>query len=386
MALSPTIPSLTPEQKVFWEKGFVENTQELLSFEPSALITFYELKYSRSILRFFSGVVEQKKDGKLTGLPFTKEIIYGGVPYYPIPCEDQGFEISSNNKFPRPRIKVSNIVNKFRKGNEGEAPEKYMVGERFMSTIMRSHNDLENARIKRFRVFLRFIDDENFGDAGNPFGDPNTFAVIEESNWVISQKINENKFYIEFELSSVFDVENVYSPARRMGSKYCSFIYRGEGCRYAGIPKTPKNNEKFTYIDPIDLQEKIITLKQRFPTEILEYDPTGIYNIGDSCFVSSPATYFDNSAGKDISFTIGEVNLSVIPVRTFYVCKRYNDGVDRKHPSSSPDYWIVDACDKTLEGCRRRFGDETVGLWDRKQLYYELPFGGFPGLDPLTYV
>lgn len=386
MALSPTIPSLTPEEKAYWEKGFVENTQELLSFEPSALITFYELKYSNSILRFFSGVVEEKKDGNLTGLPFTKEIIYGGVPYYPIPCEDEGFEINANNKFPRPKIKISNIVNKFRKGNDGEDKEKFMVGERFMSTIMRSHNDLENARIRRFRVFLRFLDNENFGEVGNPFGDPNTFAVIDESNWVISQKINENKFYIEFELSSVFDVENVYSPSRRMASKYCGFIYRGEGCRYAGIPKTPKNGDKFTYIDPWDYEEKTITLRQSFASEILEYDPTGVYNIGDSCFVSSPAVYDDNIAGKDQTFVIGGINLGVVPIRTFYVCKRYNDGALKKHPSTSPDYWIVDACDKTQQGCKKRFGEENLDIWDRKQLYYELPFGGFPGLDPLTYV
>jgi len=58
-------------------------------------------------------------------------------------------------------------------------------------------------------------------------------------------KIPENKFYIEFELSNAFDLENVTIPKRKVINNFCSWKYRGEGCKYQGDPVADSNNVKF---------------------------------------------------------------------------------------------------------------------------------------------
>lgn len=385
MSLPNTIPQLTEEQRAFFSQGYEENVRELLSFEPSSLITLYELEYGESTYRFFPGTVEEDKNGKLTGYPFTKEIFYDGKKYFPIPCEADGFEMSVGNKFPRPKIRISNIVNKFRSPNVNEEGFGYLSWHRFISTMMRSYNDLKDARINRKRIFLRFLDDVNF-DGGNPFGVPNSYAVIEESSWVISQKLNENKFFVELELTSVFDVEQCYTPNRRFGARYCSFVYRGEGCQYAGLPKTDKKGNWFKYKDPITGIEKDVTLIPQFSNEILEYDPTNAYRVGDVCFLTSPAIYCINEEGSDAKYNIGGINLDFQTVRTYYVCVKANDSSNKRNPALNADYWMVDSCNKSQSDCCLRFGEPDSSLYSDKQIYRQLPFGAFPGVDPLTYV
>lgn len=386
MSLPNTVPQLTEQQREFFSRGYEENVQELLSFEPSSLITLYEMTYGESTYRFFPGVIETEKDGKLTGYSFTKELIYNGKKYFPIPCEADGFEMSVGNKFPRPKIRVSNIVNKFRSPNVDEEGHGYMSWHRFISTMMRSYNDLRNARINRKKTFLRFIDDINF-DGGNPFGVPNPYAVIEDSSWVISQKLNENKFFVELELTSVFDVEQSYTPNRRFGARYCGFVYRGEGCQYSGLPKRDKNGDWFKSVNAVTGIKEDVVLIPQWPNQILEYDPTSNYKVGDVCFLISPATYCLNEESNDeIKYNIGGINLDFQTVKTFYVCIKANDSSNKRDPAINPDYWSPDSCDKTQAGCCLRFGEEGYSLYDNKQVYKQLPFGAFPGVDPLTYV
>lgn len=384
MALPNQIPQLTEEQKAFFAQGYKENLQELLSFEPSSLITFYELEFGESVYRFFSGVIEEEKNGKLTGYPFSKEIIYDGKKYFPIPCEADGFEVSSGNKFPRPKIRISNIVNKFRSPNVDEEGYAYMSWHRFISTMMRSYNELQDARLTRKKTFLRFIDDVNF-DGGNPFGAPNPYAVIDESAWIISQKTNENKFYIEFELTSVFDVEEAKTPNRRLGAKYCGFVYRGEGCRYSGLPISDKNGNWFKYLNRAGVSTDVV-LNVWQEGQIQEYDPTNSYHVGDVCYVLSVGNFCKNEEGKEAVYNIGGVNLDFLSLRTYYVCIKANDLQNKKDPTICPDYWVPDCCGKTLKDCCLRYGKKGYSIYNDVQVNYELPFGGFPGIDPLTYV
>jgi phage-related protein len=385
MAIQRYVPETVGDDPSEFLQGYNDNFSELMSFEPSALITLYTLDYSSSTYRFFPGVIEQPKDGKLTGFPFAKELIYDGDKYFPIPCEDEGFEASVGNKFPRPKIRISNIVNKFRDPNVNEAGSGYLSWHRFISTILRSYNELRNAKLKRKRVFVRFLDDENFED-GNPFGVPNPYAFVEDSSWVIYQKTNENKFFVEFELSSVFDIETAYTPARRLSANYCSFNYRGEGCQYAGLPMRDKNNSWFQYYDKIVKAYKDVSLNITSMLQAKEYDRTNKYVIGDVCYVSSEQNYCLTSSSSTPTYVVNGVNKDMTALRTYYVCIQNHSPESPKEPGRYSAYWAVDSCGKQLDDCRLRFGNTANDLYSDIQRNYPLPFGGFPGIDRTRFV
>lgn len=385
MAIQRYVPETVGDDPSEFLQGYHDNFTELMSFEPSAIITLYTLSYGETTYRFFPGNVEQTKDGKLTGFPFSKELIYDGEYYFPIPCEDEGFEASVGNKFPRPKFRISNVVNKFRNPNEGEEGTGYLSYHRFISTIMRSYNDLKDARLRRKRVFLRFLDGENFAGGENPFGIPNPFALIEDSAWVIYQKTSENKYYVEFELSSVFDVETAYTPARRLSCKFCSFDYRGDGCRYSGLPISDKNGNWFQYKNARSKTYYDVKLNVSSPVAILEYDPTSTYKIGDCCYVSSEKTYCETLTNSEPEYVIDGTNTDMVALRTYYVCIKANNALNVREPGKNTDYWLTDCCGKTLDDCRKRFGNTEAELYSDKQINYPLPFGGFPGINGTKY-
>jgi lambda family phage minor tail protein L len=287
-------------------------SRSLVDLQPSAVLEFF---------RIYPDAVN-KPDTYIAihgGSKFGGPISWQGIAYRPVPVESEGFEINGNGQIARPKIRIANI--------------DYLI-----TNLIQNNSDLLFAKIIRKRTLLKYIDDANF-DGGNPFGDPDATAEISEEEYLISQKTAENKLYVEFELTSPLDLENFEINNRIILGRYCSWLYRGEGCRYISIPKEQESGEPFTVAPTNDL---------------------GIWN--------SSNTY---SAGQYVYTVHNKLTVNGESVKIFYVSKVGNNKGNA--PDNNPSFWEKDGCSKTITSCKKRFGG------------YSLPFGGFPGTDGFGY-
>lgn len=81
----------------------------------------------------------------------------------------------------------------------------------------------------------------------NPTADPNQF--IPDDLWFVERKLTENRYIIEFELSSAFDLMGQQLPNRQVIQNSCSWKYRSTECGWTGVnydvnnaPSTPAND------------------------------------------------------------------------------------------------------------------------------------------------
>lgn len=345
-------------------------TQALLDLDPDSFIDLFEIYIDESsgILRFHAGK------------NFNNFIVYKGNKYIAVPIEYGGFEFSADGKQSRPTIRVANING-------------------VITDVIKNKNDLINSKLKRIKIFVKDLDDTNFSDNINPFygyrakrfGPNNYGKPFFEETYIINRKTQENKYTIDFELSSPIDYENQFLPNRKISDNLCSWSYRGCGCNYGKIP----------WRDNVgNIQNIYITGKQYTSTEIFgsssdlnvglpfadEYDKqfyspngynlTGIafkkhwqnnttYNLGDFVTYSDSVNY--NFFGDTYQFSEDNISLSV------YVC--IATGNSGKDPRYNKEYWVKDNCSKTLNGCSLRWLGHKDGL----------PYGGFPGTRPYNY-
>ena len=118
-----------------------------------------------------------------------------------------------------------------------------------------SNTILKNAKIVRKRVSVKFIDDVNF-EGGNPFGEADPNAELTDETWLMGRKTQESKLFVEFELTSPLDIDNFSVNSRNIISKFCYWQYRGEGCRYAGLPIEDSDGNPFEDIDGVAVVPK----------------------------------------------------------------------------------------------------------------------------------
>ena len=170
---------------------------------PDTLIELFEVEVG--------GTIGNKKfhAGKI----IDKDIILGGVTYYCLPIEASGFESKGDGTLPRPKLIVSNP-------------------DGLITDLIKQEDDMVGNVFKRIRIFLKFIDEVNFPEGVNPFGISDPDSRFDDDHYIFNRKISENKYFIEFELVSPLEVENYKLPARIMVANYCSWKYRGIGCRY----------------------------------------------------------------------------------------------------------------------------------------------------------
>lgn len=183
-------------------------SEEIQSLSPSALIELFVLDMSNTtsggMLYFHAGTNE------LHG-----NVIWQGQVYEPWPIEATGFDITTQGALPRPKLRVANTGGMF----SGEVA---------------ANDDLLGCMIIRKRTFSRFLDAANFKNGVNPDADPTQFA--EDDVWFIDQKTSENRYSLEFELASVFDLMGVQLPYRQVLKNACPWRYRGPECGYTGDP------------------------------------------------------------------------------------------------------------------------------------------------------
>jgi len=188
------------------------HNQSISDLLPDTIIELYEVELGGSdgIKRFHAGKLIEK-DIVLS------EVTDAGVriphTYFSIPFEVDGFESRGDGQLPRPKLTVANP-----KG--------------VITDLIKRRDDLVGSLFKRVRIFLKYIDEENFPDGINPFATSDPSSRFDDDIYVFNRKVTENKYMIEFELVSPLEMENAKLPARLMIANYCPWHYRGLGCKY----------------------------------------------------------------------------------------------------------------------------------------------------------
>ena len=175
----------------------------LLDLEPDTIIELFEIDLGEQdgFYRFHPG-----KNG-------IKNIVLKAQTYYSLPIEATGYEVRGDGQLPRPQLTIANPQGVF-------------------SDIIKKRGDLVGRNIIRKRIYLKFLDNENFPNNINPFGVPDPESRFDDDIYKVNKKITENKYVIEFELVSPLELEDVKVPARVMIAGYCPWKYRGDGCLY----------------------------------------------------------------------------------------------------------------------------------------------------------
>jgi len=334
--------------------------QDLIDAEPTAILEFYQL---------YPNTAENPDNCFYfhpCSLGLNQQIILAGQQYFPLAVEVEDFESNVFNRIARPRIRV---------GNQGLV----------ISDILIKNNDFKYAKLIRKKIFIKYIDDANFDGGVNPFGvaDPN--AEISSETFVISQKLQENKNFVEFELTAPFDLENFDVPGRLILGRYCYWQYRGMGCNYFGRPVCQENDQQFTFIPTGNAP---VVLGEGFDYSNLDFQ----WQDGKQY------------SGGSIAFVTTEKD----PFLTYYVCSSGHTASVNNHPALDSSPWQKDGCSKLISSCRKRFvntgiyysgkaPDDVAGQVTIKNSVppalagedlasnFYLPFGGFPATDNYSY-
>lgn len=316
---------------------------ETFSLNPSALITLFEIDITD--LAFNAGLTNlidyrTKKDTIFrfhNNINLTlKNIYWQGNEYVPAPIQIEGMQINTNGTQVTPKISMA--------VSDDGIPHLAKLKEK-----IRLMGDIVGGKIIRIRTHARFLDAINFQNPAHDFT-PDPLAELPRDTFYIDRKSNENKNFIEYELSSLFDLDNVLLPARFVSQDNCPFLYRGEGCLYEfALRKNPDihgDGNLPILAPPVAniFDEKISDIITGVSfNDVGEYIVGSIYNKGDY------------------------VHLKHRGFNYYFVSKKDNN-------DTAPligDDWIGDECSKRIGGCSLRYSTIGSGY---------LPYGAFPSV------
>jgi lambda family phage minor tail protein L len=363
---------------------------ELNNLTPSAIITLFEIDLTRvldaksipdlSEGKVQSGFNQATPDNTLRFhnniKVFNSTVIWQGNTYIPAPIQATGFENSSRGTLPTPILSIS---------SQSETGTDQLALLRYEILKL---GDIIGAKVTRRRTFAKYLDWDNFQVATAesrlaelPDGyEPDPNAELPRDIYFIERKTAENKNTIQYQLSSILDLEGIKVPRRTIISDKCNWNYRGPGCWY---------QHREGAEDPIPILEKadLRTGDINLPT-----DAPPVANDKDERIAGLLDTdqRIVNSAG------IGEWKPKAPYVKNNYVyiikdkIKYYfvaKTSVPTNTPPPNSAYWIADECSKTLNGCRLRWGTGgsvsqgscSIGpVGNAAGTQGGLPFGGFP--------
>ena len=342
---------------------------ESSKFAPSLLISFYELDFTQfgldrnnislaeisfadsipppyggdsvdtpGILRFHNiSIMMENTSINLATPSLFGQLIWKGKRYIPFPIVIEGYEMASRGTLPKPKMSFTNHVQN----------AYYNTFFTQIKSQIRNIGDIIGVKILRRRTFLKYLDAVNFKSNGGIINDddfqidPDNNAELAADIYYIDRKLKENKNVLEYELSSILDLENIKLPLRTLYSSSCSFDYRGEGCEYSETadPYTTRKNQGKPIAN--DKDELITTL-----LGLGSLTNAGEWNRGSSY-----------SKGNYVFITVNGI-------KNYFVSKSNSNA---KSPYDT-NYWIADQCSKKLKGCRKRYATK-------------IPFGGFPSTN-----
>jgi lambda family phage minor tail protein L len=144
-----------------------------------------------------------------------QQVVWQGQAYQPFPIEAEGFTKSGSGTMPRPRLRVANVNG--------------LIG-----LMVLEFGGLKGAKVIRKQMLRRYLDAVNFPGGVNPSADPS--AHYPDEHWLIDRTAKRDRFMVEFELGSPFDVASVKLPRRQVLAQVCTVEYRGPECGYVGGP------------------------------------------------------------------------------------------------------------------------------------------------------
>jgi lambda family phage minor tail protein L len=338
-------------------------TDEIFKLESDAIIEMFEIDFS-NLQNDFSFLDKQYKINIgsepiyrfCSSVNLTNPIIWQGKEYQPLPVHTTDFEIPSDGRLPRPKLIIANPSG-------------------LLSTIVLMNYDFHGCKVTRKRTFAKFLDDANFRDrvdkddiivkTGNPSGQADPQAFLPDEAFYINKKSAETRESLEFELTSILEMEGVRFPAREMLADHCSFRYRGIGCNYCGIPCETETGKSFA-----EYGISVYTHPDTEPREAIQ---------------------LANESGRDMIESIkwsverGYVKGDVVNwpghkeplVPSIFVCVQTHEEPS-PNPYISKEFWIMDSCQKTLNACLKRWGAEV-------RRGRGVPFGGFPETDGMKH-
>jgi lambda family phage minor tail protein L len=297
-----------------------------------------EIDSPLGILRFHNLTINfENTSSNLSSPVLFNQIIWQGKRYVPFPILIEGFEMMARGTLPKPKLT-------FASQNQIEAYDNFFTQ---IKNTIRSIGDIIGLEIIRKRTYLKYLDAVNFKSYGgiinddNFIIDPDPYAQLNPDIFYVDRKLKENKNILQYELSSILDLENIRLPLRTLYSEACSFEYRGEGCGYSETlnPYSGRLNQGKPIADSKD--DDIATL------------------LGVSLTEGSPVIWQKSNGA---SYSKGNyVYVEIDDIKYYFVPKINNN----LYSPYNINYWIADQCSKRLKGCRKRFSSP-------------LPFGGFP--------
>jgi len=303
------------------EEGKNKVARSLLDLQPTALLELFRIYPDRvnkpsQWLGFHGGAV------------YSESIQWQGFKYLPLSMESEGFDILGDGKLARPKIRVANQNN-------------------IITQLLQVHKDFKNASFIRKRVSVKFIDDANF-EGGNPFGEADPKAELTDETWLMGRKTQESKLFVEFELNSPLDLEGFNVNSRSVVSKFCYWQYRGEGCRYQGLPIEKSDGQNFQDLGGSGVAPSY-TPQAGYVGSFFD-NPNSIWNELDE--YSKGAIVITQS--PTIFLASPDPNTRGEPLKTAYVCVQNNSG---QSPEGNPSFWQRDGCTKKLSACKKRFNE-----------------------------
>lgn len=179
--------------------------QDIANLAPGRIIELFELDATAiggTLSRLVNGTNELKSS-----------VVWQGNTYTPFPIEASGYEFVGRGQLPRPKVRVANALGT-------------------ISALVLAYQDLIGAKFTRKRTLVKYLDAVNFAGGVNPTADPDSYLT--DDIYFIDRKAEENRVYVEFELTAAFDVTGVQLPRRYVVQNVCPWRYRGSECGYTG--------------------------------------------------------------------------------------------------------------------------------------------------------
>ena len=324
-------------------------THELFKMQPDAMLEFFEINFSNLQSDFSFLDKRHQLSFSTDGDPvyrFTSNkngansVFWQNKGYQPLPIDSQGFEVPSDGRLPRPKIRIANPSGLF-------------------SSIVAVNYDFHGCKVTRKRTFVKFLDDKNFpennsgeytdvdsskkdikrniANGSNPFGRADPNAHLPDEIYYIHRKTIETQDGIEFELASILEVEGVTFPGRQLIADHCTFRYRDPAtCSYSGIPVSGPDGERFANygIYKFSFDQEPVSEGGFSRADIPQWSTEKAYNKGDVVKVTPHK----------------EPEIPAV-----FVCVK-NHTYPSPSPPTNSEHWVMDACPKTLRACTQRFG------------------------------
>lgn len=166
--------------------------------ETSEYIELYSLDLTEiggSVLRFYVGFNDLDVDGA---------VYFNSDKYIPADVKVSGFEWDGTGSPPTPKISMSTTV------EDGV--------NTFLLSLINSYNNLQGSKFTRIRTFKKYLDGET--------GQSSLVRAFTQDIFIVDRKTLENKYLVEFELSSIIDQTNNSLPKNVVTGSYCPWVYR----------------------------------------------------------------------------------------------------------------------------------------------------------------